>query len=225
MTSDMDHHELRMSLGAYVLGHLEAGERARVEAHLRGCADCRSDVTELRPVAEEMAHVAVPLSKGAPTPPAGLGERIEARIAETERRQVRLRFVRSAGVAAVAAAVLAIALVAGLRFTEDPAAPSVPLEAVSIDSQAPGVRAAADLVAHTWGVEVKLQASGFEEGARYRVSVLGADGTSYSAGEFVGTGNDPMACNLNSGVLRDEAVAFEVEDAEGQVVLRSAFDA
>jgi hypothetical protein len=32
-----------------------------------------------------------------------------------------------------------------------------------------------------------------------------------------------MRCNLNSSVLRDDAVAFEVVDADGDVVVRSDF--
>ncbi len=48
-------------------------------------------------------------------------------------------------------------------------------------------------------------------------------GSAIPAGEFVGTGAKEMDCNLNSSVLRDRASGFEVRDADGQVVVTSAF--
>ena len=36
--------EWRESLGAYALGHLPAEERAGLEAHLDGCAECRAEL-------------------------------------------------------------------------------------------------------------------------------------------------------------------------------------
>ena len=87
----------------------------------------------------------------------------------------------------------------------------------------PGVHASADLVDHTWGVEVKLTATGFDRGSRYRATVLGVDGRRYPAGGFVGTGTREMDCHLNSSVLRDRAAGFEIRDGDGAVVVSSAF--
>ncbi|WP_205860606.1 DUF4394 domain-containing protein [Phycicoccus sp. HDW14] len=88
-----------------------------------------------------------------------------------------------------------------------------------------GVTATAGVVPHTWGVEVRLTASGFAAGDRYRVVVLGEDGRTYPAGEFVGTGARPMVCNLNSSVLRADAAGFEVLDGAGTVLAQSTFPA
>ena len=49
------------------------------------------------------------------------------------------------------------------------------------------------------------------------------DGRRYPAGEFVGTGDRPMLCNLSSAVLREDATGFEVRDHRGRVVARSRF--
>ena len=35
--------EVRLSLGAYVLGALDPADRSRVDTHLAGCPECRLD--------------------------------------------------------------------------------------------------------------------------------------------------------------------------------------
>jgi len=54
--SDSDHDELREATGLYVLGALDADERARVEAHLRGCEECAAEVRSLRQVAHALPY-------------------------------------------------------------------------------------------------------------------------------------------------------------------------
>jgi hypothetical protein len=56
---------------------------------------------------------------------------------------------------------------------------------------------------------------------RDRVAGRG-DADAQNAGEFVGTGAATMRCNLNSSVLRDDAVGFRVVDEYGREVLTSS---
>ena len=95
------------------------------------------------------------------------------------------------------------------------------LEAVSVDETGT-VEATADLVAHTWGTEIKLTASGLNAGEAYQVAVLNARGAEIGAGTFVGTDAENR-CNLNAALLREEAEGFVVRDQEGQQVLSSDF--
>lgn len=46
-------------LSAYALGMLDADESARVEAHLRDCADCRDELAELRQASDELDRLPV----------------------------------------------------------------------------------------------------------------------------------------------------------------------
>jgi anti-sigma-K factor RskA len=79
-TQGPDHELLVDSVGAYLLGALEAGECERFEAHLSACALCRAEVAELR-VAADALPVSVPLV--AP-PPALKGRIMEIVNSEAE---------------------------------------------------------------------------------------------------------------------------------------------
>lgn len=87
---------------------------------------------------------------------------------------------------------------------------------------APGIEVQAALLAHTWGMEVTLTATGFTAGEAYVVTVTDVAGRTVGAGEFVGTGGQEMVCNLNSSVLRADASLVQVTAPDGQVVLDAA---
>ncbi len=222
--NDEQHHELRMSLGAYVLGQLSPDEAAALEVHLDGCRGCTSELAELTPVASALSQMRRgPGPDASAAPPPELGDRVVAAVSGVARGEHRRPWLAAAVLTAAAAAVaLVTAVGVGVLRESDPA-PGVPLESVQVQTGQPGLQASADLVDHTWGIEVKLTASGFDRGARYRVAVLGVDGTRYPAGGFVGTGTRQMDCNLNSSVLRERASGFEVRDAGGEVVVSSVF--
>lgn len=54
------HSDLKDQVAAYVLGSLDREERAAFETHLAGCADCATEVRELRQVADALAHAVPP---------------------------------------------------------------------------------------------------------------------------------------------------------------------
>jgi anti-sigma factor RsiW len=240
------HRVLREQVGAYALGQL-SGERWReVDVHLQVCAACRADLEEVAPVAgllgtardrlalEELGEAA---GEDDPPPlsPALLEEvRAAARDADAasapEGRPSRWRG-RGAAAAGrgrrwvpVAAAVGLLAA-GGIGFAVGSVvdrSPAGPLETVAVRALDPQVQAAASVVPHTWGMEVKLVATGFDQGASYRVSVTDDGGRVVSAGEFIGTGSQEMRCNLNSSVLRADAASFQVAGPDGAVVLDAA---
>jgi anti-sigma factor RsiW len=57
MTQSMDCSEARLSLGVYVLGAIDPDERAQVDAHLAGCAECRAELAELEGLPALLAQV------------------------------------------------------------------------------------------------------------------------------------------------------------------------
>lgn len=223
--NEHEHHELRMALGPYALGQLPADEVAALESHLDTCAECTAELAELTPVATALEQMrAEPMPDAALTPPSGLADRVVSAVSRNAAAETRRSRLRVASLVA-AAAVLGVVATVGVQTLagRDDAAPGVPLETVEVTTGRPGLQASADLVNHTWGVEVKLHAAGFDRGGRYRVAVLGIDGRRYPAGGFVGTGSREMDCNLSSSVLREGATGFEVRDGRGRVVVTSAF--
>lgn len=174
-------------------------------------------------IREESAAVPAPVD---PTPPAYADQTDHAD--ELTARRTRRR-TPSKGVLAVAAAAVVVAGVGGglvgRATAPEPETPALPLEAITLN-QAPGATgdvvsvSTADLVPHTWGVELRITASGFDAGKVYR-AYFRSDGRWVPAGEFLGTGDSSMACNLQAGVLRDQVSAVRIVDTGGDVVLRS----
>lgn len=226
MNDDPSHQDLRIALGPYVLGQLEETEATEVRSHVESCSQCQAELAELTPVARLLGVARPAVALDSPSqPPPDLGQRIEEQIEVLDTEDRRRRLLRGGALAAAGLAAVLLAFFVGLRIapSDSPPVANLPLESVEVGQAMPGVVADVDIVAHSWGVEVKLRATGFVAGKSYDVSVLSADGTQHSAGEFVGTGDQEMTCNLNSSVLRDEATGFEVRNAQGRVVLVSTF--
>ncbi|MFP5071598.1 anti-sigma factor family protein [Pseudonocardia nantongensis] len=214
MTPD-EHRTLRESLGDHALDRLTAREAATLQAHLDGCPECRAELEEISSVLPALRRVDPDRLDHTPMPPPDLGDRIVA-AARAEGRDARRR-PRWIPVAAAATVAILVGGAAGYLAGDYD---GIPREPVAVQAMDPAVQADAMAIPHTWGVEIVLAADGFAEGSTYRVVVESDDGRAVSAGEFVGTGADPMTCNLNSSVLRAEAAGFQVLDDRGSVVLR-----
>ena len=202
------HGDLAELLGPAALGLLTTAEQTELDDHLRTCADCRRELARLTATADRLGDLDAPSALAGE----GLADDVLAAVARERRRASRLQAVVAA--AASVAVLLAGLVTAGAMDR----APDVPLEAVAVQSE-DGVQARADLVAHTWGVEIKLVAAGFADGRPYTVQVRTADGETVDAGAFLGTGERTLSCNLNASVLREDAASFSVRDAGGREVL------
>ena len=80
----IDHDALREAVGLYVLGALDPGERAALEAHLAGCAECTAEVRTLRGVTDALLF-GVPQVEPAPA----LRDRVLAAVATASRPDSR----------------------------------------------------------------------------------------------------------------------------------------
>ena len=91
------------------------------------------------------------------------------------------------------------------------------IEAIDLRNEPTGTTIDADVVAHTWGTEAVLDATGLEVGATYAVILVGADGTEFSAGAMLGSAV-PIHCRVNAAVMREDVVRLEIRDAEAGIV-------
>jgi len=104
-------HEGDERLEGYAVGALDADERAEVERHLAGCADCRARVGELEAAAHRLPQALAAASSL--ELPAGLERRVLDGVRPEHERSRAPRRVRLRARARAALAGLAIVLVAG----------------------------------------------------------------------------------------------------------------
>lgn len=213
----MEHRALRELLGAYVLDQLDADRLATVRAHLAGCAECRAEVTSLQPVAAVLHDLDPALADAAP--PVDLGDRVLAGMQQRRRVAARRSRWRRAGGAVLVAASVAAAFGTGSWFSGARLDPPVIDVALQLDQ--PGLTADAGLVRHTWGTELKLEATGLANGGSYAVTFVRADGSRVSGGSFLGTGSAPVRCSVNAALPVDAATELEITDAQGALVMNA----
>ena len=208
------HTDMTPLLGPAALGLLTNAEQRRLDAHLATCAACRDELAALRGVTARLGELPDDVALDEAAPSARRTEAVLAAVARERRRGARMQ---TALAAAASVAVLAAGLVTAQALDSDDV-PTVPLEAVAV--RAPdGVQARAELIAHTWGVEIQLIAAGLAAGRPYTVQVVTDSGQVVDAGAFLGTGARRLRCNLNASVLRPDAASFSVLDADGRRVL------
>jgi len=200
MKSRNECREWRELLGAQALGQLEGDERVGLEAHLDGCAPCRSELAALAPVAQMLPHADPTRFESAPQPPAELGQRIAATIAG-ERQRVAQRRRRRAfggfafgGTAAAAVAAVLLLFVFGGSGGGDSEQP------VRFASLPPGVEIDATVEPHAYGTEIRMYVHGVPSGTLCRVYLKGTNGASYPAGTFRYRSGDDSDAVLSSAL-------------------------
>jgi predicted anti-sigma-YlaC factor YlaD len=207
----------RELFGAYLLGHLTTEEHVGLEAHLDGCAECRAELEELRPVAGALAS-ADPAHLGTPPqPPPDLAERVFAQVHDVRRLERRRRMGLRVG-AGIAAAVIALSVAVVLRSD----GPRVEREEFTFPTLPAGVQAVATLYRREElpGVEVWLEVEGLTPGATYAVWVERATGDRVRCGTFDAVDGKAHVV-LPSTVSRSDAAAVGVSTTEGALVMRA----
>jgi hypothetical protein len=197
-----EHHDScrdwRHLLGAYALGDLGAEERAGVEAHLEGCAECRAEADSLDSVAR-LLPLADPdrFSRPAPQPSPDLGREIAATIGRERRvvrRRRRWRFgFALGGAAAAAAAVLAIVVLPGGGSGQ-------PEQHIEFASLPPGITIDATLEPHAYGTEIRMYVKGVRSGTLCQVFLRGPRGERVPAGTFTYRWGDDSTATLSSAL-------------------------
>ena len=195
----------RVSLGAYVLGHLDAEEKAGLEAHLEGCAECQAELETLGGVAKLLPNADPVRFESAPEPSAELGRRIFAKVnaerkAEKKRRRRRRQFGFGFGGIAIAAATAAVLALVILPGGTSGNAGTTPAQSVQFSALPPGVEIGAKLEPHAFGTAIHVYVSGVRSGTLCQVFLKGEDGTRYPAGSFRYRWGEDSEAVLSSGL-------------------------
>ncbi|MEA5453937.1 zf-HC2 domain-containing protein [Sinomonas sp. JGH33] len=226
----MNHAELRLSLGAYLLGGLDLEEARAVEQHLASCPECRAEVEQLEilpalldavPVSRAEALAERPVAAAvAPAPPALLAK------VRTRRRALRMRW--AGAIAGAAAASLAVGIALGPVVGWAPPAPSgtpsptaAPAASATLIS-ADGTQVDVAFVRKGWGTELDLVCRGMPSAGVFSVWIVTADGAQERAASWSSTGYSGRAVLTGATSFQLASIrGVEVRDASQNTLARA----
>lgn len=184
-----EHREIRESLGAWAMGHLDRSERTVIDRHLETCAECRSEAESLKQTAAllELVDPAVvgSLSEPLPQPSPELEARVMAGMRDSgsaKPRRARLRWrilIPAAG--ALAAVVVGLILVLGGNGGSGPEDDG---QEFAFNSLPPGVTINGNLEPKATGTSIEVKVDGMKPGTLCRVYVKTGSGKLEPAGTF-----------------------------------------
>jgi hypothetical protein len=212
--------DVRLLLGAYVLGGLDADDRDRVERHLPTCPACRDELARLS-VVPGLLRLAAPYvedehADDGVAPEDGLAA---LRRGLADERRTRRRRVLVA--MATAAAVVAI-LVSGVALVARDGGPQ-PSRMVAADGSA--AAGAVALEPKPWGSAVLLDLTGLPAEGPFTAVAIGTDGARHEVASWGVTPTGVAVVQGASPLPPDRVSRVEVRASDGQVLLAAAVSA
>ena len=205
--------ERRPDLGAYVIGALDPGERAALEAHLPECPDCRDELSTLAGLPGMLAWLSPEEVEPAPPPPDHLAGRAVDELARRRRSRRARRSLAAAGCALVLG--IGGAILAVQATSPGPQVPTL----VSARDNGTRVQARASLTAEPWGTAVALRLSDVTPGTRCRLIAVAADGRREVAGTWRADYEGNATVQAATAIpLADLARLVVVADRRGRLV-------
>ena len=218
--SDPSCRTFRELLGVYVVGAVEPGERAAVDAHLSQCYECREELAGLAPLPALLHRV--PLADAerimlASQPPADATEPSPGMLdslldqVRAKRRTRRLR-----GLFTAAAAVLVA--VGGAAAVAEAIAPHHHERVIETATATKGALAATVHYGESsWGTNMSVQVSGFKKWTACEFYVLTKDGRRVLAGGWlVGPDAQEIWYPVHSRIQEPKVIGFEITTASGK---------
>ncbi|ROR90872.1 anti-sigma factor family protein [Nocardioides aurantiacus] len=206
---DHTHTRLRELLGPYVLGGLDADDRARLKAHLPTCAACRDELATYAGL-PALLRDGAPASAHRETSDAALGDAVGA--LRTRRRRRRLQLTAAAAVALVAGAGVGTALVLG---------PDTPVGTTLALGAPAGVSAtgATSLSAKPWGTSVELDLRGLPQDEQFIAWLVSPEGERQQVATWGSTGNGEAHVTGAAAFVTRDVAQVRVTDSDGDLVL------
>jgi len=219
----MSEHETDL-LGAYVLGVLDRGEQAAVQAHLDGCGPCRREVDDLRGM--EAALGEIPPEALLDGPPLGGDLLLQKTLREVRRISARQAWRNRALVAAAAVVAVVVAIGAGAvigRGTASPpvaAAPAVPGSRTGQGADAEtGVSMSATVRPAAGWVRVSATVTGVPAGEQCRLFVVARDGSREPAGSWLASPTGSTTLDGAALMAPADVAGVQAETYAGQILV------
>lgn len=216
------------SLSAYLLGALDPVERAAVERHVAGCAQCQAELVQLAPLvgllrhtpfeelpetaAAQARHPAQPASQSAGAPPVGAGAFAVA--GRRPRRPGRVLTTLAVALAAVGAGL-------GIYLGALASGPGSPPPALSVSASSPvtGISASATLTPSLSGTAVQLKLSGLPPAVICHLVVHARDGRSETAATWASGYSATVSIPASTSISPQDISRMDILDAAGRVLV------
>jgi anti-sigma factor RsiW len=214
---------------AYLLGALSPADRSAYEAHLADCRHCRTAVSQLAGMPGLLAAITPEQARAVSEPAPEVPETLLPRLmAEVERMRFRRRMTTVA-VGVVAAAVLAIALVVGVRASlgDDPdgnnGPPVAAQQMIALYKNVP-IRATARLYDQDWGTRVVVTCvykggDEWPEELPYSMVVVDKSGRVQHISTWEAKAGAPIVVDGSTSLARSEIAAVQVRTSNNEPIL------
>jgi predicted anti-sigma-YlaC factor YlaD len=211
--SDPSCRTSRELLGVYVVGAIEPGERAEVDAHLNQCYECREELAGLAPLTamlhrvpmEEAERIALGAAEDIPDEPSP--DMLDSLLRQVGSRRRARRF--RAMFTAAAAILIAFG---GAAVVSQSLAPDQQHAKVDVATASRGLVAATVRYGKSnWGTTMTVQVTGFSEWTTCKFWVLTKSGQMKLAGGWlVGPGADRLWYPVQVGVPETSVAGFVI---------------
>jgi hypothetical protein len=205
--------EWRGDIAGLALERLDPDDRARVLAHVDGCADCRAELAVLEHLSRAMTHADATRLDHEPAPPPELRDRIMTRLNDERavvRRRSRQRVRRALG---AVAAVMLLALGAAVVLRDSGGNDDVPFETALTDTSGSFA-----LHHNSTGTSITFTHEGLDPQEVYWLWLTDASGKRVAAGTFKGT-ETTATVTMQAALPYDHVVRVWVTDHDDVVVL------
>ena len=233
-----DHDELRRLLGGYLLGGLDDADTDRVDAHLRDCDECRTELARLAPIPELLRRLPETQRTDAAGGPVQLAvatkpspERIEGLLRKMraersrDRRLARVRWLAAAAVVVIAAAVGYGVLTSDRSAPPPQALPSPQLVTARFEPAAgSGLSGVAVLTPKVWGVSVSLDVTRLQGDGPFVCNVRNSSGAVEQAATWGPTPSGNAKVIGASSIQLRNVSEIAVADNQGHVLGTARID-
>lgn len=223
--------EVRISLGAYVLGALDPADRGRVDAHLATCAECREELASLAGLPGLLGRVSRTDIEAEPSEPGPqLLERLLGAAAAERRRDRGRRWLTSAAAGVVAVAAISVAV--GVSHsghhttTATPPTPATSQTFTAANAQT-HVQASVTEWKKGWGASLEVTVTGVTAdlaGTKCQLIAVGPGGTTDVAASWAApaegyTGVTKVNANGATSLASTDITAFKVVGSDGATLV------